>query len=149
RIAHTDRISRRLSRRQPMIKVVFAGPMRLVGTILGMLVAVCAIGFSAVLLFSVTGHADDGTVLTGNHPRAAETFRQLGEADPALRLPMEIRFAWRNKKGLETLLAQQQDPKSPDYRKWLSSDEFIKRFGPTPAQVDAVSDWLASEGFTV
>ncbi len=113
------------------------------------MVAVCAIGFSAVLFSSNTGHADDSSVLTGNHPRAAETFRQLGEADPSLRLPMEIRFALRNQKGLEMLLAEQQDPKSANYRKWLTGDEFIQRFGPTPAQVAAVSDWLASEGFAV
>ncbi len=132
-----------------MTKVVFARPIKLIGTILGLILAVCAIGFFAVLSSSDTGNADDDAVLTGNHPAAAETFRQLGEADPALRLPMEIRFALRNKKGLETLLAQQQNPKSPNYRKWLSGDEFIKRFGPTPAQVKAVSDWLASEGFAV
>ena len=132
-----------------MTKVVFARPLRLIGTIFGLLVGVCAIGFSVVFFFSATGHADDGAVLAGNHPRAAETFRQLGEADPALRLPMEIRFALRNKKGLETLLAQQQNPKSPNYRKWLSGDDFIKRFGPTPTQVKAVSDWLTGEGFSV
>ena len=132
-----------------MTKVVSARSMGLIGTILGLLIAVCVIGFSGMPLFSEVGHADDSVMLSGNHPREAETLRQLGEASPTLRLPLQIRFALRNKKALETLLAQQQNPKSPNYHQWLTGDEFTKRFGPSPAQVKAVSDWLKGEGFSV
>ena len=123
--------------------------MGFIGTILVLLVLVSAVGLGGTLLFSEVGHADDSATLAGNHPREAETFRQLGEANPALHLPMEIRFVLRNQKGLETLLAQLQTPKSPNYHKWLTRDEFVKRFGPSAEQVKAVSDWLASEGFIV
>jgi subtilase family serine protease len=47
------------------------------------------------------------------------------------------------------LLAEQQDPKSPNYHKWLTPDEFSQRFGPDPAEARAVSDWLTSVGFNV
>src|SRR5271170_3820674 len=113
---------------------------RLIGSIIGLLVF--AIGFSGVLLFSRAGNADDAVILSGNHPAEADTFRQLGEMSSDLPLQMQVRFALRHKKALQNLLEEQQNPKSPNYRKWLTSDEFMERFGPTAAQIKAVSDWL-------
>ena len=73
----------------------------------------------------------------------------LGDADPKQRLSMEIRFTTRNKSELDQLLADQQNPSSPNFRKWLSSGEYNRRFGPSQADIDAVSEWLRREGFTV
>ncbi|HLX36849.1 MAG TPA: protease pro-enzyme activation domain-containing protein [Candidatus Binataceae bacterium] len=94
-------------------------------------------------------HADDGAILAGNHPAEAETFPQIGEANPNLSLRMAVRFAIRNHKALNRLLAEQQDRSSPNYHKWLKGEEFVRRFGPTPAQIDAVAAWLSAEGFAI
>ena len=40
-------------------------------------------------------------------------------------------------------------PGSPDYRRYLSGDEFRARFTPTDATVAEVSAWLTSQGLTV
>ena len=40
-------------------------------------------------------------------------------------------------------------PGSPDYRRYLSVDEFRARFSPTDATVAQVSAWLTSQGLTV
>jgi hypothetical protein len=132
-----------------MIKAIAARSTGLSKAIYGLLIAVSAAGVSAVLCFSTASHADDSAMLAGNHPVEAESFRQLGAAAPELPLQMQIRFTLRKKKGLEALLAQLQNPASKSYHKWLTSDEFLKRFGPSPAQVNAVAAWLSSEGFSV
>jgi len=131
-----------------MTSAVSAHSVGLVRRLLGTLFAASAI-FSVALFFSGISGADDEAMLTGNHPVEAESFRQLGEASPNTSLEMQIRFALRNKRGLEKLLADQQNPASANYHKWLTRDEFVKRFGPSPAQVNSVADWLTSEGFTV
>jgi Pro-kumamolisin, activation domain len=43
---------------------------------------------------------------------------------------------------LDQLIADQQNPSSSQYRRWLTPQEFNQRFGPTPAQTDAVVEWL-------
>src|SRR5690348_12421436 len=93
--------------------------------------------------------ADSTLKLAGNHPVEAETTPPTANAAPGQVLTMEVRFAVRNRAELDKLLAEQQDPTSPNYHKWLASGEFDRRFGATPAQVSAVSDWLRSQGFTV
>jgi subtilase family serine protease len=41
------------------------------------------------------------------------------------------------------------NPKSPTYRKWLTPDQFGQTYGPAQSDIDAVTTWLGSKGFTV
>ncbi len=50
---------------------------------------------------------------------------------------------------LNTLLAAQQDPKSAQYHKWLTQEEFGARFGLTSADLSKITTWLKGQGFTV
>ena len=50
---------------------------------------------------------------------------------------------------LDHLLEELQDPKSPNYRKWLTPEEFGQRFGPSIDVLNRVADWLRSEGFSL
>jgi subtilase family serine protease len=50
---------------------------------------------------------------------------------------------------LETLLANQQNPASADYRRWLTPEQFANRFGASVKDASAVSDWLRSRGLKV
>jgi kumamolisin len=93
--------------------------------------------------------AETRVTIAGNHPLDAERLPSTGSADPRRLLSMQIRFAVRNPAALEALIAGQQDPASPNYRKWLRSGEFDRRFGPSRAQLGAVVGWLKREGFTV
>jgi len=109
----------------------------------------CAISFGGALSFAGLGHADDGAVLSGNHPLEAENLAQIGELDSAAPLMMQIQFKLRNRAALDKLLEEQQNPASPNYHKWLTPNEFRHRFGRTEAEQKAVASWLASEGFAV
>ncbi len=95
------------------------------------------------------GNAADTAILAGNHPPEAETLASSGNAEPSKPLSMEIRFTVRNEAELNKLLAEQQNPASPNYHKWLTPGEYDQRFGPRQSDLDAVADWLKSEGFTV
>src|SRR5262249_13686575 len=93
--------------------------------------------------------AEDGEALSGNHPAEALTIPSTGEAELDLPLTMEVRFAPRNRPALDKLLKEQQDPASPNYHKWLRTGEYDQLFGASPAQVNAVAEWLRRQGFNV
>src|SRR6266540_634355 len=50
---------------------------------------------------------------------------------------------------LDALTLAQQDPKSPQYHKWLTQEEYGARFGLSDADLSKVTEWLQSQGFTV
>jgi subtilase family serine protease len=50
---------------------------------------------------------------------------------------------------LNKLLAQQQDPSSPKYHKWLTPAQFADRFGMSRNDIVKLTDWLQSQGLTV
>jgi subtilase family serine protease len=60
-----------------------------------------------------------------------------------------FRRSFAEQKLLERLLAQQQDPTSHNYHKWLSPEQFADRFGMTEGDIAKVDSWLKSEGFAV
>ena len=80
---------------------------------------------------------------------AAESANLGARARASHQLKIHLSFALRNRDQLTKLLADQQDPTSPDYRHWLKPAEFNARFGRTPAEVDSVKRWLSSIGFHV
>lgn len=55
----------------------------------------------------------------------------------------------RDPAGLSRLLAAQQDPTSPDFRRWLTPDEFGTRFGATEADLAALRTYLEANGLEV
>src|SRR6202035_533312 len=100
---------------------------------------------AASILFGLwfsAAQAENKITIAGNHPLDAELLTSVGNADPKLPLSMQIRFAVRNPAALEELIARQQDTSARDYRKWLRTGEFDRRFGPSRAQLGAVVEWL-------
>jgi len=62
---------------------------------------------------------------------------------------MRAVIAPQNQGKLDHLIADQQNPNSPEYHRWLAPGEFTELFGPTSDQLTQVSNWLALQGFTV
>jgi large repetitive protein len=50
---------------------------------------------------------------------------------------------------LKQLLADQQNPRSPNYHHWLTAKAFGAQFGPADGDVQKARAWLESAGFTV
>jgi len=88
-------------------------------------------------------------VIRGNHPLAVASIPRAVRAERTMPLKLTIVLGVRNRAALEQLLADQQNPASSQYRKWLTPKEFANRFGPSDQQVNFVKDWLKGEGFDV
>src|SRR3569833_2803435 len=51
--------------------------------------------------------------------------------------------------ALVKLLAEQQDPASPQHHRWLSPEEFGTRFGMAESDLEKVQSWLQQQGLVV
>jgi uncharacterized protein (TIGR03437 family) len=51
--------------------------------------------------------------------------------------------------ALQQLLAQQQDPASPKYHQWLTPDQYAAAYGASADDLNRLTGWLKSQGFTV
>ncbi|MGC2298980.1 MAG: protease pro-enzyme activation domain-containing protein, partial [Acidobacteriaceae bacterium] len=65
------------------------------------------------------------------------------------RLNFSIVLPLRNPAQLNSLLARLYDPASPDYRHFLTVDQFTDQFGPTAQDYQAVVAFALLHGFTV
>src|SRR5579864_3437704 len=92
------------------------------------------------------------TALRGNVHGLARPQSDLGRSDGSKLLSgvsLTFRPSPAQQKALDKLLADQQNPASPDYHKWLTPAQFADRFGMTRNDVKKVIAWLQSQGFTV
>lgn len=55
----------------------------------------------------------------------------------------------RNTQELQVLVQQLYDPKSPQYRHWLSVEDFTSRFGPSASDYQAVQEFAKAHNLTV
>jgi|HubBroStandDraft_4_1064222.scaffolds.fasta_scaffold02415_6 subtilase family serine protease len=84
-------------------------------------------------------------------PRARTEFDQ-GPVSPTLpmqRMTLFFEPTAEQQAALDQLLAEQQDPASANYHKWLTPEEFADRFGISSQDVNVLAAWLRSQGFTV
>src|SRR5579859_6973018 len=94
---------------------------------------------------------DQLQTLRGNvHPmaRPANDRGALPYQRPVTKMRILLQRSAAQEAALQQLMAQQLDPKSPKYHAWLSSQEFGQQFGPVDSDIQAVKDWLSSQGFT-
>jgi uncharacterized protein (TIGR03437 family) len=85
------------------------------------------------------------------HPLArAEYDRGAAPRDlPMERMLLLLSRSPEQEASLQQLLAEQQDPGSVYYHRWLTPAEFGNQFGPAPEDIEQVTGWLTSQGFRV
>jgi hypothetical protein len=91
-------------------------------------------------------------VLQGNtHPLARPGFDQGAAPDslPMERVLLVLQRSPDQETALRKLLDEQQVKSSPNYHMWLTPEQFGQQFGPADADIQAVTDWLTSQGFQV
>jgi len=121
------------------------------------------ISIAAFLIFSVAAPAQvrnriqqnigdtEPVMIAAPHSLARPEFDQ-GRVEGSLRIDrasMVFKLAPAQQADLEKLLAQQQDPHSANYRKWLTPEQYAARFGMSDSDLAQVSAWLKSQGLTV
>ncbi len=90
--------------------------------------------------------------LQGNvHPMARTEFDRgaVGDSQPMTRMLLLLQRSAEQETTLRQLLDAQQSKGSANYHAWLSPDQFGQQFGPSDADMQAVTDWLTRQGFQV
>jgi subtilase family serine protease len=90
--------------------------------------------------------------LRGNvHPLARPEFDQGVAPDdlPMERMLLVLQRGADQESSLRELLDQQQVQGSSQFHQWLSPEQFGQQFGPADSDLQAVTHWLATQGFQV
>ncbi len=138
--------------------------MRLVGSLLMQ----AALAFAFIVLFSLMATGQQAAIvparitqpvdmektitLRGNtHPLARPEYDQGVAPDslPMERMLLVLQRSAAQEATLRNLLDEQQIKSSPNYHMWLTPEQFGQQFGPADADIQAVTDWLGSQGFQV
>jgi uncharacterized protein (TIGR03437 family) len=102
----------------------------------------------------ITGTVDAGRVLKlpGNVNPEAKPALDVGPVDPAMKLNyvrLMLKPSAAQQAELDQLLRDQQTPGSPNFRKWLTPEQFADRFGVSQGDIAKITDWMRSQGFDV
>lgn len=89
--------------------------------------------------------------LKGNvHPLARPEFDHgaVSDATPMKRMMLLLQRSSQQQAALRQFMDEQLSKDSPNFQKWLTPQQFGQQFGPADADVQAVTAWLSSHGFT-
>jgi subtilase family serine protease len=62
---------------------------------------------------------------------------------------LQLKISPEREAALNHYIDELHDRNSPNFHKWLTPGQFAESFGVAKADVDAVSDWLISQGFEI
>jgi hypothetical protein len=68
---------------------------------------------------------------------------------PMEHMQLQLRLPMEKEEELDNLLQKIQDPASPNYHKWLTPEQFKQQFSLAPEDIETITNWLKSQGFTV
>jgi subtilase family serine protease len=95
---------------------------------------------------------NDRLFIHGTIPPKARAEFDVGPTDPSLpmkRMILLLKIVPEKQAELDRLVAEQQDPSSPNFHRWLTPEEFGKSFGRSPEEIATVKSWLITNGFTI
>ena len=102
----------------------------------------------------VVDRVDDARLvkLNGNvHPMARpESDKGRVDSNKLLeRIVMVLKRSPEQDAALAAFNERQYDPNSPDFHHWLNAEEFGKLYGPSDADIAAVTNWLQNHGMQI
>ena len=101
------------------------------------------------VVFGTPVRAAGVQILHGHVPAAAVRLQATGSLLGTTNLDLAIGLPLRNKEELNNLLQQIYDPASPNYRHYLTPEQFTEMFGPTEQDYQALIDFVKAKGLTV
>ncbi|MGB9233793.1 MAG: S53 family peptidase [Terriglobales bacterium] len=90
--------------------------------------------------------------LTHGVPMQARPKFDQGRVSPSFKLPYVTLLtapSASQQKALTKLLADQQNKHSASYHKWLTPEQYADQFGLSSGDINKLTTWLKSQGFTV
>jgi hypothetical protein len=108
----------------------------------------CAVVF---LPLAACAQSSGRQVLYGHVPAAVAQFhlQPTGRLPATNQLRLAIGLPLRDPAGLDDFLAQLYNPASPNFRQFLTPEEFTARFGPTEQDYEEVKDFARANGLAV
>src|SRR5580698_539281 len=107
------------------------------------------VGIALLLVFAVAygaattssaGAAGSGRVkLPGHQGLVPPGATLIGPAPTSTALPLTVTLKPRDPAALAAEVQEVSDPKSPDYRHFLTPTEFAQEYGPTPSTIAQVA----------
>jgi Pro-kumamolisin, activation domain/FG-GAP-like repeat/Bacterial Ig-like domain (group 3) len=119
---------------------------------LPVLIIFCSCLALLLLLAGDAANAQAQIQTLGHHVRSEVLSGKaalVGPLAPDQQLNLSIVLPLRNQAQLTSLLARLYNPSSPDYRKFLSVEQFADQFGATAADYQAVVSFAQANGLTV
>jgi subtilase family serine protease len=105
---------------------------------------------TVVALAAATGAlADPHPLMTSHVPRQADQAHFVANLPASQMMRLAITLPLHHEPMLDALLRDLQDPRSPDFHRFLSVSDFTNRFGPTQAEYAALRGFAAAHGLQV
>ncbi len=90
--------------------------------------------------------------LAGNTRPEATAANDLGiaaESLPMKHMLLQLQRSAEQEQSVRGAIDQLHDPHSASYHKWMTAAEFGEAYGPSQQDLDTITAWLSSQGFTV
>ena len=100
-------------------------------------------------LFAQSAQAQQRRTLSGHVPPATTQLQPVDRLPGSTRLNLAIGLPLRDQDGLTKLLQQVYDPSSPQYRHYLTVEQFTEKFGPTEQDYRVMMDFAQRNGFRI
>ena len=102
----------------------------------------------------ILGRIDESKLVTLGHntrPEAisANDLGRVADDFPIDHMLLQLKRSPERDAALEGYITDLHDSTSPNFHKWLTPEQFSQHFGASPTDVDVVTGWLKSKGFTV
>lgn len=107
------------------------------------------LGTMLLAISAAAAPAQSRRILPGHVPPGLARLQPAGQLDAATNLYLAISLPLRDTQGLTNLVERLLDPSSPDFRHWLSSEQFSAQFGPTAAEYQRVIQFAEAQGLRV
>lgn len=62
---------------------------------------------------------------------------------------MMLKRSPQREEALHNFMREQYNPRSPNFHRWLTPEQFGELFGPSMADVEQLTRWLVQQGFTI
>jgi Pro-kumamolisin, activation domain/Domain of unknown function (DUF5011)/Viral BACON domain/Immunoglobulin I-set domain len=107
------------------------------------------IGLTLIFSLSASAQTPPRKFLHGHVPPAATKLRAIGFLPATNQMRLAIGLPLRNEAALDEFLQQLYDPASPNFRKYLTPQQFTEQFGPTESDYEKVIAFARANGLTV
>jgi hypothetical protein len=102
----------------------------------------------------IAGPIDSSRLLTlaANTRSEANAQNDRGKVADSFAMPhmlLQLRRSPEQEQALKNFIDQQHDSSSPNFHQWLTAEQFGQIYGPAPQDIQTVSNWLRSNGFTI